>query len=293
MMSLWTGVERTEVVTAIVVGVASLIWMGLSFYWRLKDLKRLEKRLRIEMLPVVIFTNEAWEVGGKPLRIIWGDQIVSNFAITQLRITNSGGLPINRADFEERKEIKIRLEGVSEIYEEKIAKRTPEYLKPTISARGNQISIKPILLNPGDSFIVQSAIGLEKTNAKPRISASGRISGISEIEVSELSPVIPRQGIGMLEIVERILAALMILALLILIIILAFPVPPKPPAGPAPIKSSFQSPHTPPFKPISQMSCSLYLVPHGLLRPCRDGCQGLANARTVRGSKIYRLPAIL
>jgi hypothetical protein len=42
-----------------------------------------------------------------------------------------------------------------------------------------------------------------------------------------------QEGDGVLEIVERILAALIILALLTLLIILAFPVPPRQPAGPS------------------------------------------------------------
>jgi hypothetical protein len=94
---------------------------------------------------------------------------------------------------------------------------------------------------------VETGVDLETPDAKPKISAQGRIVGISEIKV--LSDLAYRPGSG-LEPIERILAGLIIFSLLTLLILIAFPMG-RPQVGNPPPGSNSLPTHYPfiPFDP--------------------------------------------
>lgn len=110
------------------------------------------------------------------------DNIEKPVAVSRyvIRLVNSGRLPIVRTDFE--RSIKI---GVNRgyIFEAKISDRQPSSLEPESTFNNREITLEPLLLNPGDeiTFEVKYAdrLGRESDPVFHDVYLDSRISGVT------------------------------------------------------------------------------------------------------------------
>lgn len=161
--------------------IALMALLGGHYYYR-RERHRGRKSLIVEQTSWSTITNEAIRIDGKPLRVFLGEQPVRNFAISRIKIANTGGAPILASDFE--REVVIRFVGIDEIYYTDLQGRTSSSLAPGISVQGEgEVMIKPLLLNSGDSFVVEVGVDLNRHDVGPSIEAFGRIAGVSDIEI--------------------------------------------------------------------------------------------------------------
>lgn len=103
--------------------------------------------------------------------IIKGNEYKTVYS-TEILFKNTGNIPIQKNDF--ANEMSISFGKNAKILTSKIINKTPENLKPIIKFEEKEILIEPLLLNPGDSFVIQSLI--DNNFKTPTVYS--RISGI-------------------------------------------------------------------------------------------------------------------
>ncbi|HEY7646788.1 MAG TPA: hypothetical protein VH858_17230 [Hyphomicrobiales bacterium] len=143
------------------------------------------KGLLTEVISISSLINENARTQDGQLRVLFHDEIVKNFALVQFRIKNTGGYPISVRDFE--RDLKLKLENIDKVYSVKVTGRSPQNLTPTVEFENDSIIIKPLLLNPEDSFIINSGIDAENVE-KLKMTPDGRISGIRHIKYKNYKP---------------------------------------------------------------------------------------------------------
>jgi hypothetical protein len=160
-----------------------------------KDTHRTRKGLVVDQTSWSQVTNEAVRLGGKPLHVSLGEQPVRNFVISRIRVANTGGTPILASDFE--REIVVRYDEIDEIYYTALKGRTTRSLSPQISVQGKELVIKPLLLNPGDSFVIEVGVDLRHYGVTPSAlthsDGAGRRSSLSQIS---LAVFVQTKGLG-------------------------------------------------------------------------------------------------
>jgi hypothetical protein len=160
-------------------GVIALITFIFMYFTHRGERFRSRKMLLVHETTWSNITHETTRIDGKPLHVFLGKEPVRNFAICLIRVANVGGASIVKHDFETS--ITVRYTDIDKIYYTNLRGRTSQSLSPEIDIAGNDIIIKPLLLNPGDSFDIEAGFDVNSANARPALNAFGRIAGISEI----------------------------------------------------------------------------------------------------------------
>jgi hypothetical protein len=107
------------------------------------------------------------------LEIRYSNRRVKNPVFHRVHVENTGNVPILRADFDGP--AVIQYEKTATILDVRLNKTTPANLPIEIEKKGAAIFIKPILMNPGDSFDVDTI--LSDSALEPKLLA--RVTGIS------------------------------------------------------------------------------------------------------------------
>jgi hypothetical protein len=162
--------------------IVTLLALLIEVYFWVRDDHRSKKRLVINQSDVSTLINRAVRLDGRTLNVFLGDEPVKNFAISRIEVVNAGGAPIVSADFESS--IFIDYRNVDKIYYAEV--RGPEGLRPAIAVQDSRVVIEPLLLNPGDRFVIEAGVDLTRQDSQLNIAALGRIAGVPEIEVSEI-----------------------------------------------------------------------------------------------------------
>jgi len=111
------------------------------------------------------------------LRIFYEDKVVDNVFLVVTKITNNGNTPIDEDDFKEP--IQIETNDTGTILSAQIIDTNPPDIKVRIGKRKSQVSIYPLLLNPGDSINIKLIIN----NFDKITSVTSRIRGVKNIEL--------------------------------------------------------------------------------------------------------------
>lgn len=114
-------------------------------------------------------------MGGQMEVVLDGKRIFKPYFVV-IEIRNSGNQPIMARDVETPITLSA---GPARISRTQVMKTTPASLSPRFLGDQNQLSVSPLLLNPGDSF----QVGLLTSGEEPRISATARIAGIRDVKV--------------------------------------------------------------------------------------------------------------
>lgn len=123
--------------------------IGVSIFLYLKQ--RTRKALSYEM-KVTELVNVHNEVRDQ-FRVFFGKEQVANACLLQLRLENTGNVPIPEADFERPLEIALAKDGSPLTVE--VPSAEPPGLEPTAEIVDHAVRVHPLLLNPGDNLTVK------------------------------------------------------------------------------------------------------------------------------------------
>jgi hypothetical protein len=112
----------------------------------------------------------------KDLKVSLGNHVLENVGITLIKLANNGRAPINRTDFD--RPLNIDVIPGAQLLRSTVESQTPGNLKIETYQEGNSVFVKPVLLNPNDSFVIQ----LVTTRALTAPKVSSRISGVQNVE---------------------------------------------------------------------------------------------------------------
>ncbi len=160
---LWQFVGAVLAVLAIIISIA-------LFFFQRKN-----KTLAYEIISRTAVLSASEEIAGK-LQILFQGEPVRKVHLLVLRLTNNGNVPITSADYE--REISFTFSDCEKILSAEISEIMPQQLQAEISVKDKGITIKPLLLNPGDSITLKTLIsGFENS-----IDIDGRVVGVKAIE---------------------------------------------------------------------------------------------------------------
>jgi len=111
------------------------------------------------------------------LSIVWRNVVLDTPYLSLVRVANEGGKPVLTKDFEGV--FAIHIAEPSEVVNASVTARDPANLVVEIEQDTQEFRVKPLLLNPGDSFTVS----VLSSKAAPTVDARARIAGVSKIVV--------------------------------------------------------------------------------------------------------------
>ena len=115
------------------------------------------------------------------IKILFDGNEVKNVYIVVVRIENQGNTPVTSTDYE--RPISFNFGENAQILFSNISRVTPKSLKPeVIVSEGNSVTLKPALMNPGDSITIETLVS-EFDNFK----VDARIIGVKDIIPSNKS----------------------------------------------------------------------------------------------------------
>ncbi len=166
---MWQIVGAVSAVIAVVVAIG-------TFYLS----QRADKmELTAEIISNTTLLNAEIPTTTKDLKLIYKNKEVPNVSISNIRISNTGRLPIRTSDIEVP--LSIHMNCV-EIISSKIVSSNPSTLPVSTSHKGSIVAIEKALINPMDEFTVE-IVTIPKTISENIVSGvHGRIAGISQIE---------------------------------------------------------------------------------------------------------------
>ncbi len=140
--------------------------------------QRQRKALSYEILSLTPLLSMNEEVKGK-LEIRFSGEPVQQVHLVQIKITNSGNVPIVATDYE--RQVNLSFGEKAKILTVEVVETTPKSLQvavqKTIEGSKEKALLPPILMNQGDSFTFKMLVS---SFAKP-ITIDGRIVGVKEI----------------------------------------------------------------------------------------------------------------
>ncbi|MCS3703727.1 hypothetical protein [Salinibacter ruber] len=156
------------------VGVA-LTLLGVGVTVAIYFLRRRKKRLAYEIVSSSSLLSMRDELGRK-LEINYGGYEVKNVHLINLRIYNSGTVPIESGDFERC--ISIDFGGRSRVLSSEIKDTNPKNLEIEYDTNEDTITFDPVLLNSEDSFSVKALV----SDYQSELDVDARIVGVSSIQ---------------------------------------------------------------------------------------------------------------
>lgn len=161
------------VFSAIVIGLFSL-WMGY------KAMSKKSLTYEIDSANEVASIRD--DLDGR-VSVLFDGNPVNNPQLIVLTITNSGGKPVASTDFETP--ININYGDEVQLLTYSVEKASPQSLAPELEATDAELTIQPLLLNPGDHFSIKAL--LAGKTASPKVAT--RILGVQEVSEHHLSNV--------------------------------------------------------------------------------------------------------
>lgn len=141
-----------------------------------RDIKDIEISL-VSNIPVVSIEKQF----SKGIKVQFEDKEISSLRVIDVKIRNAGNRPIERADFDEP--LTLHFDGKI-IPPVDIVASDPPNLPASIGTGEHEISIKPMLLNSGDSFILRTKVADASAGGVP-VKPISRIKGVKKIVLSE------------------------------------------------------------------------------------------------------------
>lgn len=166
---MWQIIGAVSAVIAIVVAVG-------TFYLSQRASKM---ELTAEIISNSTLLNAEIPDSTKDLKLIYKNKEVSNVAVSSIRISNTGRLPIRTSDIEVPLSIKL---NCIEIISSKIASSSPPALPISTIIEDPLVRISKALMNPMDEFTIEIVSIPKKVIGNVVSQIDGRIAGISQIE---------------------------------------------------------------------------------------------------------------
>lgn len=158
---MWQFVGALAAIAALVVAIVAFI------------MQRRRKQLSYEIISNASVLTREESIAGK-LEILFEQKPVKDVQLIEVKLVNSGSLPITAADYEQPV---VLLLGDARVLAYEVTKTTPKTLKASFTLRDEGLSLTPLLLNTGDSVSIRLLVA----GYDSAISVDGRIVGVSTI----------------------------------------------------------------------------------------------------------------
>ena|GEM_PF-4593570 len=145
---------------------------------------------------------------GKKIQILYDGKPITNARLFVLTLLNDGRQPVEEKDFS-KQSIDFVFSNSGQILSSEVINVNPTNLVVEKEEKGNVLSIKPLLLNKGDSFEIKGVINSDDDE----IACDARIVGIKEIK--RIHPSKPNLSLSF----TKIIGSLVILLVALLIIV--------------------------------------------------------------------------
>lgn len=159
-----------------------LAGVGATLYVYLRS--KQNKKLSIELLSNAQLLSVSKDIAPDLTINYKGVSITQELSAILLRVANTGNVPITVADF--YRPLSFQMSELAEILSAGISDVIPSNLEPFIEVqKPNAATIRPLLLNPGDKFVVRFVV----LNNDRTINANARIQGVSTVLVDTVGKV--------------------------------------------------------------------------------------------------------
>lgn len=155
---------------------AILALAALPFAFWLYQLQKPRKELAYAVLSRRRLLSVATELRGR-VHITVDEKTVEDIYLLIVGVKNSGNLPILESDFVFTP--KVRTSGDSQLVSVEVTKFSPSNLQIQLDLVEDTFSFSPLLLNPGDYFVVQALI----SGKSPELEPDFRVVGMSKVEI--------------------------------------------------------------------------------------------------------------
>lgn len=162
---------------AVIIAILAIL-ISCFLYWK----QRRNKALSYEILSRTPLLSVKEEVKGK-LQILFDKKPVQQVHLVEIRLGNSGNVPILANDFERPVSLSFGEEG--QILSASIVETNPDSLRASIVSDGKKVVLMPTLLNQGDSIKLKMLV----SKFKNQIAVDGRIVGVKDIQPSSENPL--------------------------------------------------------------------------------------------------------
>ncbi len=125
------------------------------------------------MLSSSSIVNDTSQLEGK-VQVLFSGKRLNNLEAISVRIANSGNVPIKKNEFE--KEIQLSFGKDARVIMARVPYTYPKKISVKTSFKGDMVTVTPLLLNPGDQFIIESFV----TGSISTIELDTRIEGITQ-----------------------------------------------------------------------------------------------------------------
>jgi len=163
-----------QIVSVFVAIIAVFVSVGLYFK------QRRRKSLSYEIIASTSLFSMKEEIKGK-IRILYDDKPVQQVHLIELKLKNSGNMPILHTDYE--RPVSLNFGEEAQILTTEIREMNPENLGASVLIEKNKVTIGKTLMNEGDSFNIKMLVS--KFDGK--IHFDGRIIGVKEISQARKS----------------------------------------------------------------------------------------------------------
>ncbi len=144
--------------------------------------QRRRKALSYDVVANTRLLSMEEEIGGS-LQILFQGTSVTKVRLVSVRLENTGNVPVLPSDFIEP--IGIRLKGGGRILTADVAEANPKNVRPEVQLSSALVSIKPILLNRRDFFVVK----MIAAECDGDLEVDARIAGVKSIGRIRESPL--------------------------------------------------------------------------------------------------------
>lgn len=141
-------------------------------------LQRRRKALGYQIITRTTLLNVEEELEEK-VQILFDGEKVADVHLLEVKVVNSGNVPIVRGDYERKLELSFGTS--SRILTADVTETRPDSLRPelTIDAARDSVWVQPTLLNSGDWFTIKMLISRFDGN----VDIDGRIVGVKDIAI--------------------------------------------------------------------------------------------------------------
>jgi len=172
MRSKWTVVS----------GVVGIIALSLTVTFFLIGRSAEKKGILVELVSRSILVGADMGKLDSPLKLLYDGTEIPNYAVVQVRVSNTGGQPIRSTEYEAP--IRLLFRNVDRVLSAGKASSDPAELDVPLVLDGAAVVAPSILMNPGDCYVVDARV-VPHDGEMPTIQATGRVVGVKSIVYRE------------------------------------------------------------------------------------------------------------
>ena len=162
---LWQFIGAVLVVLGIIISVVVL------------RQERHRKKLSYEIISSTPLLSSKEEISGK-LQILFKGNPVEDVHLIEIKIANSGNMPITSAEYE--RPVNFGFGDKAQILTAEVIETNPKNLEAPADIQAGRIVLAPVLLNSGDTITLRMLI----SQFDGHVNVDGRIVGVKEIKKS-------------------------------------------------------------------------------------------------------------